>query len=277
MKINRLLPFWMRPTCWFTSGKARLIAEAEYYNNGEDLERRIAEIECDGQPGTHLLSMRFLEIERKYGRLTNYEYEKRVAALENPDEPEQSLALLEIEFRYKKIGNFEYQCKVLELTIEDPTELAEKRLEVEWKTGRIGEKTYRKNLATLHKEPWVDTPVDFDPSKGLQGFSWEWDWNEFFIQFLEENGYKGRTESEIVESYFNDICIQVAEEAGVLDNLIDQAFDEGEERPIRRKGPDVLYRSKAQIAAEAERQRRVENPDAPAPKRKKSTKSTESL
>jgi len=56
-------------------------------------------------------------------------------------------------------------------------------------------------------DPWVDvvrvTMQDKnDPSTGY----FELDWNSAFVMQLSEAGYSGRTEDEIVEQWFNDLC-----------------------------------------------------------------------
>jgi predicted Ser/Thr protein kinase len=57
------------------------------------------------------------------------------------------------------------------------------------------------------KEPWVDVinvkmQDKNDPSTGY----FELDWNTAFVEQLVESGYSGRTEEEIVEQWFNDLC-----------------------------------------------------------------------
>lgn len=64
-----------------------------------------------------------------------------------------------------------------------------------------------KTLATLNKEPWVRVvTVNFeDPNRPSSGY-FELDWNQHFIKQLVEAGYSGRTDEDIVDMWFNDLC-----------------------------------------------------------------------
>ena len=43
------LPFSMMPASWGLKGKSRAVAEAEYYYDGEDLEKALAEINSNSE------------------------------------------------------------------------------------------------------------------------------------------------------------------------------------------------------------------------------------
>lgn len=56
------------------------------------------------------------------------------------------------------------------------------------------------------KEPWVNVvSTKFDESDPRQGFM-ELEWNAAFIQFLKENGYTGKTDEDLVDKWFTDLC-----------------------------------------------------------------------
>lgn len=72
-----------------------------------------------------------------------------------------------------------------------------------------------KEIATARKEPWVavlDTQVN--PDNVRNGF-FELDWNEYFIMQLQANGYQGTSEEEMVDQWFQDLCRNIGNEAGV--------------------------------------------------------------
>lgn len=76
------------------------------------------------------------------------------------------------------------------------------------KAKRIKDEVLReKELATLNKEPWVRViKVTFeDPRKPSSGY-FELDWNQHFIKQLVDAGYSGRTDEDIVDMWFNDLC-----------------------------------------------------------------------
>lgn len=69
-----------------------------------------------------------------------------------------------------------------------------------------------KDRATANNEPYVRVvTVNFDPSNPGNGY-FELEWNQLFIQELLEAGYSGRTEEEIVDSWFTNLCRNIADE-----------------------------------------------------------------
>jgi predicted nuclease with TOPRIM domain len=77
---------------------------------------------------------------------------------------------------------------------------------------KLNEKT-PKEIATENKEPWVDVlKTSFeDPNKPSSGY-FELDWNSYFVSSLIEAGYSGRTDEDVVEMWFTDLCRGVTKE-----------------------------------------------------------------
>lgn len=72
-----------------------------------------------------------------------------------------------------------------------------------------------KERATEKKEPWVgvlDTHVNEDNIRN--GF-FELDWNEYFVLQLKGAGYKGDSEEEIVDQWFQELCRNIGAESGI--------------------------------------------------------------
>jgi hypothetical protein len=72
-----------------------------------------------------------------------------------------------------------------------------------------------KEEATAKKQPYVavlDTHVN--PENIRNGF-FELDWNEYFVLQLKQAGYKGNSEEEIVDQWFQDLCRNIGAEEGV--------------------------------------------------------------
>jgi ElaB/YqjD/DUF883 family membrane-anchored ribosome-binding protein len=71
-----------------------------------------------------------------------------------------------------------------------------------------------KEQATAQKQPYVTVlDIDLDPHAPTRG-SVELDWNEYFVMHLRDNGYKGKTEEEIVDKWFTALCNAIA-----IDNI----------------------------------------------------------
>jgi hypothetical protein len=72
-----------------------------------------------------------------------------------------------------------------------------------------------KEQATYNKEPWVGVlETHVNPDNPSNGF-FELDWNEYFIVQLKSHGYDGPTEESIVDTWFQNLCRNIGNEAGM--------------------------------------------------------------
>ncbi len=63
-------------------------------------------------------------------------------------------------------------------------------------------------------EPWVKVlNMDVNPDNPKNGF-FELDWNKEFVNMLQQNGYKGDTEEQIVDKWFQTLCRTIGNEQG---------------------------------------------------------------
>ena len=70
-----------------------------------------------------------------------------------------------------------------------------------------------KRMADIEGEPWVEVKsIEFANPDDPRSGAFELDWNNAFIESLIESGYSGRSDDDIVEMWFNDLC------RGVLDD-----------------------------------------------------------
>jgi hypothetical protein len=69
-----------------------------------------------------------------------------------------------------------------------------------------------KQIADAKGEPWVSVvQVELDPDNIGNG-AFELDWNDKFITNLVRSGYKGKTDSDMVDQWFQDVCKNVVQE-----------------------------------------------------------------
>jgi len=69
-----------------------------------------------------------------------------------------------------------------------------------------------KDAATARGEPWVSVAgIDLDLDN-LRSGSFNLDWNDIFIAKLVRSGYKGKTDIDLVDQWFSDICRDVISE-----------------------------------------------------------------
>ena len=129
------LPFSMMPASWGLKGKARAKAEAEYYYDGDELEKALAAIDAET------------------------DLDKQIA-----------------------------------------------ELDIDLKHGKIGIAEHEKAVAELKEEPYVNVlKMDLNPENANAGYI-ELDWNDHFVKFLHENGYTGKSDEDVVNKWFNDVC-----------------------------------------------------------------------
>ena len=72
------LPFSMMPASWGLKGKARARAEAEYYYDGDELEKALAAIDAETDLDKQIAE---LDIDLKNGKIGIAEHEKAIAEL----------------------------------------------------------------------------------------------------------------------------------------------------------------------------------------------------
>lgn len=83
-----------------------------------------------------------------------------------------------------------------------------------WRASKIKDENLReKAIAEINGEPWVKViNVQFvDPKNPSTGFM-ELDWNNLFVASLIEAGYSGRTDEDVVDMWFTDLCRGVTKE-----------------------------------------------------------------
>ena len=69
-----------------------------------------------------------------------------------------------------------------------------------------------KQLATERGEPWVAIlSMDIDP-ENIHAGSFELDWNDKFLANLIRAGYVGKTDTDIVDQWFQNVCRHVVME-----------------------------------------------------------------
>ena len=69
-----------------------------------------------------------------------------------------------------------------------------------------------RQIADAKGEPWVSViNVELDPDNIGNG-AFELDWNEKFITNLVRAGYKGKTDSDMVDQWFGEVCRNVIAE-----------------------------------------------------------------
>lgn len=84
-------------------------------------------------------------------------------------------------------------------------------------------KKTEKELATERGEPYVAIlSMDVDPNDLNQG-AFELDWNEKFIANLIRAGYQGKTDEDLVDQWFQNVCRNVVLETFEQDQAMNMS------------------------------------------------------
>lgn len=106
---------------------------------------------------------------------------------------------------------------------EELVALAQRRAEIQEQEAKAAAEKIRaeaelsalspKEKATRNKEPYIRVlEIELDPNSPTRG-SMELDWNEYFVLYLREQGYKGKTDEEVVDQWFTNLCNAIAVDA----------------------------------------------------------------
>jgi outer membrane translocation and assembly module TamA len=77
------------------------------------------------------------------------------------------------------------------------------------KAEEAAKKNDPKARATAAGEPWVNVlGIEVDPENPGAG-AFELDWNDVFVARLIKSGYQGKTDADVVDNWFQDVCRNV--------------------------------------------------------------------
>ena len=72
-----------------------------------------------------------------------------------------------------------------------------------------------KKTSKKSEEPMVKVlNLNVNPENPRNGF-FELDWNDEFVNMLQQSGYQGTTEEEIVDRWFQRLCRSIGNEQGI--------------------------------------------------------------
>jgi len=200
----KLLPFALTPAGMGLKGKDRDKAEAYYKLQGEELQRRLCDIDFEEDTPEH--KRRSKEIDIEFDSFEN--------------EEEKEYAKLELKH------------------VDDPLSDAFRKDEadLDLKYGKIEKIEHDKIIATLNNEPWVgykDYNLE-ENEDGRTGFWFDFDWNDHFIAQLIKEGYKGADEDEIVRKWYAELCRTIALEEGLALDLFGEEGEEVEAQTVAK-------------------------------------------
>lgn len=102
------------------------------------------------------------------------------------------------------IDKLEQENKKLRASMQD---VKEQNKDLQTQLEDLQDVRSPKDIATENGEPWIsvlDTKFD-DPETPGKGY-FELDYNSIFVETLKSAGYSGRTDDDVVDMWFNDLC-----------------------------------------------------------------------
>ena len=128
----------------------------------------------------------------------------------------KSRAIAEAEYYYE--GD-ELEQVLAEINADTDVDKQLAKLEVQYKNEKIGRVEYEKQVAELKEQPFVTVlKMDVNPENAKAGYM-ELDWNDHFVKFLHDNGYTGKSDEDVVNKWFNDVCRTV-----LIQEMADQDY-----------------------------------------------------
>jgi hypothetical protein len=225
-KKTNFIPFMLIPKYWGLIQNERERAKAHYQLDGEDLDRRLLEIEYSSPLNSHDadgLKKAKLDLDLKWGKIDQLQYERAQADIKYPDKKsiEYRKAMLDIKFNFCEIEEYEYDILSLELLNLNPDsiEYKTKKADIELKHNKITPIVYEKEIETIHGRPWVkviESDLSFSNEDGSK-FSFNLDWNIHFIEELTRAGYVGTSQVEIIDQWFSETCREIFAEEVIED------------------------------------------------------------
>lgn len=172
------IPFKYLPASWGLKGKSYATAKAEYELTGYELDAKLCEINGGDES-------EFIDLKIKHGKINKYSGEcEKIRLKFDPSTTDYKLAILELNAN----------------------------------EGIITRKDFERFRADLLDEPYITVlESSYDPASGSSGLVIEFDWNKQWIDLLVSEGYSGRTEDDIIQSWFNELLKTMAVESVMAD------------------------------------------------------------
>lgn len=189
MAKKKKIPFHYLPAAWGLSGRVYEEAEANYYYEGEELERKLAEINHKGDPVALRIELINLDykhgkktayerdlailnaadkdtavnkakLDYKYGKITKYEFDRIIIENESMTDSERKNAFLRIEFDNGKMSKYDFEKAVLENKEMTDNERKIALLRIEYEHGKITEYDYDKSIVPFKELSEVDEKIE---------------------------------------------------------------------------------------------------------------------
>lgn len=184
------IPFNWLPAAWGLKGETRELAEAEYYYEGEELERKKTDILVKDEKENKLAHVL---IDKSYGHIDELECDEQTAKI---------------------------------LYEEDSAEYKLEMLRIRHARNEITDEEYKKQSATINGESYINI-TNIDSKENSFEFDWN---EYFIAELEEAGFGPAPKEEQIVDEWFSQLCKVVALEAFKGDGALDDLEEQEKER-----------------------------------------------
>ncbi len=199
------IPFRLTFKGLLLTGKAREYAKIDYeMENGYDKEMEILKLDYPSENLKELADykLRKLEIQKKYNKIDDFDYEYQLLQIRDIDKPETERLINEIDLKhkYKKISEIDY-CKE--------------------KNDLLG-------------KPWVAIHTDYDEQNDPDNLMVEVVYNKTFISNMRKKGLPGDTDEEIAEQWLK-LFFMANMDLDDITSMLDENESEEEKRYLTKR------------------------------------------
>lgn len=137
-------------------------------------------------------------------------YEKELKKLDKKypykDSKEYKELLVELDFKYNKIDEYTKFKKLIEIEYTDNEKDKELKLvELDKKYNKIDVLEYEKRINDINHNPWAKIHFNYNETDDPGNIQTEIIYNDYFIKKLEEQGYSGTSNEDIVQSWLKQV------------------------------------------------------------------------
>lgn len=203
----------INPAYWFKNPLEKELYQIEKSGLNSDYKKlRALETRIQYEDDVSIV-IELLDLRKNLGIITEEQWIDERVALEVPSDVSDPLEKNYLVAKVKKgLGVMtEYEFRITEAEFnfkDDPVELEKEKIHIKYEEGLYGddEDDYDRDIHTASGLSYLKViNVNIDENNPAQS-TWEFAWNDIFINELRANGYVGNTPDELVEEWFATIC-----------------------------------------------------------------------
>ena len=139
-----------------------------------------------------------------------YESDLKELKKRYPDEDLSKKYKLEkndLDLEYKKIDAYEHDKNQIDIMSAEmkKIDVQEDLLKLDLKYNKIDAIEYERRINDLHKNPWAKIHFNYDENNDPENMQTEIVYNDYFIKKLQSQGYSGKTNDDIIQSWLSQV------------------------------------------------------------------------